>query len=325
MALSFSIPVMRSAVLAAAAVVSMSVSVSAHAYSQLVVFGDSLSDNGNANALMQSSFGVTLPAAPYFNGRFSNGPVAVEVMASQLGLSLVDYAYGGAYTGLTSRISLLNNVAQTGIKGQVNSFTAGLSAAGKTADASALYVVWGGGNDFFASPTVQTAMIAISNLTGEVAQLYAAGARDFFIPLLPDLAYTADSIKNGGAYQQGAHQLSVGFNNGLTASLNNLKSQLAGANIQVFDTNAVLSTYRANLAAAGGNVTSPCWTGNYLGAGTVCNNPDQYMLWDGVHPTAGVHAAVGQAMAAAVPEPEAMGLALVGLIMVGALRRRQTV
>ena len=69
MALSFSIPVMRSAVLAAAAVVSMSVSVSAHAYSQLVVFGDSLSDNGNANALMQSSFGVTLPAAPYFNGR----------------------------------------------------------------------------------------------------------------------------------------------------------------------------------------------------------------------------------------------------------------
>jgi MYXO-CTERM domain-containing protein len=28
-------------------------------------------------------------------------------------------------------------------------------------------------------------------------------------------------------------------------------------------------------------------------------------------------------MAAAVPEPEAMGLALVGLIMVGALRRRQ--
>ena len=325
MALSFSIPVMRSVALAAAAVVSMSISVSAHAYSQLVVFGDSLSDNGNANALMQSSFGVTLPAAPYFNGRFSNGPVAVEVMAASLGLNLVDYAYGGATTGLNSRITQLNSVMPTGMKGQVNSFTAGLSAAGKTADASALYVVWGGGNDFFTTPTVQTAMIAISNLTGEVAQLYAAGARDFFIPLLPDLAYTAESIKNGGAYQQGAHQLSVGFNNGLTASLNNLESKLAGANIQIFDTNSVLTTYRNQLAAAGGNVSDPCWTGGYLGgAATLCNNPNQYMLWDGVHPTAGVHAAVGQAMAAAVPEPEAMGLALVGLIMVGALRRRQT-
>lgn len=325
MALSFSIPVMRSAVLAAVAAVSMSVSVSAHAYSQLVVFGDSLSDNGNANALMQSSFGVTLPAAPYFNGRFSNGPVAVEVMAANLGLTLVDYAYGGATTGLTSRITPLNAIASTGIKGQVNSFTAGLSAAGKTADASALYVVWGGGNDFFSSPTAETAVTAITNLTGEVIQLYGAGARDFFIPLLPDLAFTAESIKNGGAYQAGAHALSVGFNNGLTSALNTLEGKLAGANIRIFDTNSVLTTYRANLAAAGGNVTDACWSGNYFGAGTVCSNPDQYMLWDGVHPTAGVHAAVGQAMAAAVPEPEAMGLALVGLIMVGALRRRQTV
>ena len=57
MALSFSIPVMRSAVLAAVAVVSRSVSVSAQAYSQLVVFGDSLSDNGNAGCtLFQWSF-----------------------------------------------------------------------------------------------------------------------------------------------------------------------------------------------------------------------------------------------------------------------------
>ena len=51
---------------------------SAQAYTQIVAFGDSLSDNGNLHDLM-AKFNVDTPAAPYFEGRFSNGPVAVEV------------------------------------------------------------------------------------------------------------------------------------------------------------------------------------------------------------------------------------------------------
>ena len=54
---------------------------SADSFSRLYVFGDSLSDTGNAASVVND-----LPP-PYYKNRFSNGPVAVEVLAKKLGLS----------------------------------------------------------------------------------------------------------------------------------------------------------------------------------------------------------------------------------------------
>ena len=77
-------------------------SAQASAYSQLYVFGDSLSDTGNLFA----ATGGTNPIPPYFNGRFSNGPVWVETLAASLGLPVnpsllggTNYAFAGAVTG----------------------------------------------------------------------------------------------------------------------------------------------------------------------------------------------------------------------------------
>ena len=80
---------------------------SAHAgpYDAEYVFGDSLSDNGNLAAL----FGLTFPNPPSYHDSFTNGPVAVSLLAQSLGLSLnpslwltslvpagTNYAVGGA-------------------------------------------------------------------------------------------------------------------------------------------------------------------------------------------------------------------------------------
>ena len=71
-------------------------------FDEIIVFGDSLSDTGN---VFISSGGP--PSPPYFDGRFSNGPVTVERVADRLGLpapspSLIggtNFARGGAETG----------------------------------------------------------------------------------------------------------------------------------------------------------------------------------------------------------------------------------
>lgn len=64
----------------------------------LFVFGDSLSDIGNS---YDQTFGLLPPDPPYFEGRFSNGPLAVETLAQNLGLTLnreTNFAVGGATT-----------------------------------------------------------------------------------------------------------------------------------------------------------------------------------------------------------------------------------
>ncbi|MBC7701575.1 SGNH/GDSL hydrolase family protein [Aquabacterium sp.] len=292
------------------------------AYSQIVAFGDSLSDNGNVFAAVKASLGFGIPAAPYWNGRFSNGPVAVEVMAQTLGITLVDYAFGGALTGTTNRAGI---AGLPGIQNEVNQFTASLSAAGKTADASALYFLWGGANDFFSATDKLAALApAIANLTGQVGQLYGAGAREFFVPLMPDLSNTRSAINAGATDQAKAHALSVAFNTNLTTALQGLQGNLTGATIRVFDPNPSLNAARDALLAEGGTAATSCWTGNYTGTGgTLCANPDLYTLWDDVHPTARLHLALGQSMAAAVPEPSTFGLALVGLLIAGFAARQR--
>jgi phospholipase/lecithinase/hemolysin len=297
---------------------------SAHAYSQIVAFGDSLSDNGNVFAASKSVLGFGVPTAPYWNGRFSNGPVAVEVMAQTLGLNLVDYAFGGALTGTSNRAGV---PGLPGIQNEVDKFTSGLATAGKKADASALYFLWGGANDFFsADDKAAAAAPAIANLTGQVSQLYNAGARDFFVTLMPDLANTAASIQAGQQVQDQAHALSVLFNTNLASAMQSLQGSLDGATIRVFDPNPSLTAARDLILAAGGTASQPCWTGDYTGGGaTVCTNPELHVLWDGVHPTAALHQAMGEAMAAAtaVPEPATAGMALVGLLIAGVAAARQ--
>ena len=77
-------------------------------FSAEYVFGDSLSDNGNL-ASIGPSIGLTFNDPPSFNNSFTNGPVAVQLLAESLGLSAnaslwltspspqgTNYAVGGA-------------------------------------------------------------------------------------------------------------------------------------------------------------------------------------------------------------------------------------
>lgn len=137
------------------------------ASADVISFGDSLSDTGNLFAT------VGTPPAPYFNGRFSNGPVWTELLAGGFGsmnspfqggavplTGNVNLAFGGAQTGV---LSTLNNVptqagagtfpgattptinAPPGIASQISAF----QALGGTIGANDLVTIWGGANNIF--------------------------------------------------------------------------------------------------------------------------------------------------------------------------------
>jgi len=96
--------------------------------SNLFSFGDSLSDSGNSKSVSQSAKGFTFPPAPYYEGRFSNGPVAVEYLWQKFnpgstafknslspGNQGTNYAIGGSSSGLQNYLELNPAVNSAGL------------------------------------------------------------------------------------------------------------------------------------------------------------------------------------------------------------------
>lgn len=275
---------------------------SAGVYNSLVVYGDSLSDNGNIFAADHGVF----PPPPYWMGRQSNGPVAVEDLAHNLGLPLLDFAWIGATTGV-------GNIADGGTQTMLGTFhfpgmTTQLALTHNLVPPGSLAVVWGGADDFLSNGFSQdTANLAVSNILNIVAQLQAIGVSHVIVPGLPDLGLTPEFFGNAGATA-----LSIYFNHILLAGLPN------GANY--VDTFGLLHQIVANPGAFGlTNVTDPCFDGV-----SVCANPDQYLFWDNFHPTERGHEiTAGFIESTVVPEPSTLlmlGSSVVGLAAI--VRRR---
>ena len=110
-------------------------------FTDIVSFGDSLSDTGNLFAVTSNPFNAALlalffpeldppiPSAPYYNGRFSNGPVWVERLAVRLALETPlpsengggNYAVGGATTFDDGNF-LINLVIPDDVEAQVAAY-----------------------------------------------------------------------------------------------------------------------------------------------------------------------------------------------------------
>jgi outer membrane lipase/esterase len=241
-------------------------------FQRLVVFGDSLSDTGNA-------------------GRFSNGPVWVEVIADRIGADLkpsrsggTNYAVGGARS----------HGRANDLRGQLETYFA---SPHRRSISETLFVVFGGANDLLAAGCAageRAATTAAAAIAATVSDLAAAGARRILVPNLPDIGAAPLVRAQGAACADRARLLSRTFNTALEQKLDAVERRYR-AHIVRLDAFALSEELMANPGEAGfDDIDTPC-------AGGPCARA---LFWDPLHPTARAHARLAAAALQALDMPE---------------------
>ncbi|HEX5282975.1 MAG TPA: SGNH/GDSL hydrolase family protein [Bryocella sp.] len=277
-------------------------SVSPSQVKQVVAFGDSLTDTGNAYI---ATFGA-VPGPRYAVGEFTNpqvppGPSGlwIDQFAAKLGVSSspvlaggTNFAVGGALTGSASLQDMQN---------QVNLF---LATTFGSAPSNSLYTFWGGADDILGS---QNPVTAANNIASEIAQVAGAGGKNFLWFNLPDLG-AAPELNTNPAESTLANLASQEFDATWAADLATLEASginVIGVNIEN-EFNAIL----ADPTAYGfTNVTTACDI-------TLGCDPNSALFWDDIHPTTYADSLIATLayddLTGASPTPEPSSWVLVG-------------
>ena len=303
----------------------------AQQFSNVVVFGDSLSDAGFYRPVL-AALGVPASLLPIL-GRFTTapGPVYSELITSYYGFTPSPsnlnngfiFAQGGARVAVNST-STPPGAAQRPVSTQVTEF---LARGGGAADPNALYIVWAGANDVIQTaqgigagtiPADQASGIIQTTAAAEIQQigrLRAAGARYVVVFGLPDIGATPAFIAAGAATAGSVTQLSAGYNTTLFSGL-----AQAGIRVIPVDAFAFLTEVRANPSSFGfTNITTPacrafppfssapdalfCPSSVWLTA----DANQTFLFADGIHPTTAAHAILAQFVEGMIDGPTAYG------------------
>ncbi len=290
-------------------------------YSQVVIFGDSLSDVGNFAHVAGDTYGVAYPSSDlnfnYSDGRFTNSSstspgsgtyvgVWHEQLASRfLGMTPAtnsldggtDYAYGDATTqdGTSAVTEGPVHITVENMGQQVIDYLT--STTNGKADANALYIVWGGANDLRADSTGTNVSATAQRVVFLVEQLAAAGARKFIVPNLPPLGdipkYNTDS-----AFAASLNQACSDYRNDLNTDLDSAVTALSGLGIKVTITRPDVFTLFQNILANYASFGLSDVRNAVQGAGV---NVDQCLYWDDVNPTTAGHNQIAQCAADILP------------------------
>ncbi len=288
----------------------------AQSFSNVVIFGDSLSDSGNIAQIQHLPPGNSFTTNP--------DPVYAEIVAAAFGHTAVnslaggtDYAYGGACARANS-VSFTCGLSpgSFSLTTQLGGY---LAANGGHADPNALYMMWGGANDIFTASAVpataqQNTGIAAATMVGLIGTLQNAGARTIVVFNLPDLGLTPDNV--GTANQAGASGLSFVYNSTFNSGLAGLHDGIVPINVFGLINEIVGSpslygfTDVTHKACGAGSTSVACGpVGSPLPYHYAAGTNQTFLFADSVHPTGAAHQILANVVVATLSAPGQVSMA----------------
>ena len=279
------------------------------AFTDLVVFGDSYSDPGNAFFLT----GGTIPdPALYPNGQFTNG----DVWATKLGadfLSGTNFAVGNAKAATDGDVS-------PDLAAQIATFQAAAPALGP----NPLAAIYLGSNDLREATSLEEAAVIIGGAVAAIADgitaLIGGGITEFAVFGLPNLGRLPEAL--GTPIAEDATLASLAFNATLQSALDGFSGV---ASVRYVDLFGLFETVLDDPDAFGfTNTTDACLLVEL--DPTACAGDLGFFFHDPVHATDAVHSLIAETFVAAVVPLPASGILLVGglggLLLLGQVRSR---
>ncbi|KAJ3095077.1 hypothetical protein HDU97_007308 [Phlyctochytrium planicorne] len=263
-----------------------------HGIKKIVMFGDSASDTGRAYKLTKDN-GPAIPSSLYWQNRFSNGPVWIELITTSKNITLDNHAIGGATTSDKLVQGWLGNkfgeplrsngsiIHVPGLDTQINQY---LSYPELTPKDQILYTLWSCANDHIDNDILKL------NKTGDFyakaqwdlwVQLSNAGAKNIMVVVPPpkslfDIQYALELHLLAAEFQLSHWSVKFGL---FELPLTFVKI-VAGASLYGF---------KGGLDAV---CCTDCFSGP--GVGKVCEDPESVIVWDGVHPSAKAHRIIAE-------------------------------
>ncbi|KAJ2719187.1 hypothetical protein GGI07_005372 [Coemansia sp. Benny D115] len=289
---------------AAALFASVSLAAPVSVTPNLIIFGNSLSDVGNAAALTHTQ--------AYWEGRYSNSYVWNEYVAKMLGMNLVNKAYGGATSNNDLSPATAGDISIPSLHDQVVTYLQQNPKPSQFNLDNDVIEIEIGGNDILhraaqlltgAVDVTSFAQQLAASISSDIKALIDAGYKNINLWNLPAVDKTpALNSLGAGAL---AKPLVAALNNAIKTAVLAVATSEGATGVHVFDVNGLMEQALKPevLSALGITDSTDACVSQVGGTTTVCTNPDEYFFYDAVHPASRMHYLWGIAAAALTRNP----------------------
>ena len=261
---------------------------SALPFTRTIIFGGEISDTGNCYQIF------SFPPEPYFGGRFSNGPLAVEHLADDLNLPIPEASEQGGSNYAVAGAPLIGSNVMARYGGSFDPDNVGKQIdtmlANENLSGEELIIIIAGendqyvqGNGFPGNEGIKTA----DALGGYVSALADAGGKYFLISNLFTSGLRPSVMEQSQHAQREMEKWQEAYHMKLESVITDLQDR-QDITLFYFDWVSWHEKWAADARQDGFKLSALACYECYLGtpssnaSGSIVSNPENYIFWDGL-------------------------------------------